>query len=339
MKTVSVEQVIAGVMELIGEDYSHRQMQDIKMILYMVLARYDIVEAERELSTERDINQELLKAMKTDMQLRGCTDDSIEMYQHEIRFFERFTNRSFLQVQPADVMQFLAYGKIVRGWKDSTYNTKLRILRKFYDFLVEYDYMDKNPCRKIKETKVEHVMGQTVDSVQRETLRYGCTQERDIAIMDMLYSTGIRVSELCRLNRADINMETMSGKVYGKGKKERVIYFSGQAKVHLRNYLENRTDDNPALFVSLQRPYGRLSDDGVRYILRKLAERNAQVEGVRLTPHVLRRSIGTDMLNRGAPIDLVADKLGHANIDTTRQCYAAYSQASLRQGNMKYAEI
>lgn len=339
MKTVSVEQVIANVLQMMGEGYDRQLLQDIKMVLCMALSSYTITEEEYELSTEMDMNQELLKAMAIDMKLRGCTDDSIRMYVYEIRAFEKYIDRHFLQVQPADVMRYLANGKIHLKWKDTTYNTKLRVLRKFYDFLVEYDYMDKNPCRKVKETKIEHVMGQTVDSVQRETLRYGCTEERDIAIMDMLYSTGIRVSELCRLNRADINMESMSCKVYGKGRKERVIYFSGQAKVHLRNYLESRTDDNPALFVSLQRPHRRLSDDGVRYMLKKLVERNGQAEGIRLTPHVLRRSIGTDMLNRGAPIDLVADKLGHANIDTTRQCYAAYSQASLRQGNMKYAEI
>ena len=242
MKDVSLEQVITRIMEMMGDDYEVKQLQDIKMILYMVLSGYCIMEADTELSTDRDMNQELLKAMKIDMQLRGCTDESIRTYLHEIGFFERFADKSFLQVQPADILRFLANGKINRGWKDSTYNTKLRILRKFYDFLVEYDYMDKNPCRKIKETKVEHVMGQTVDSAQRETLRVGCTEERNLAILDMLYSTGIRVSELCRLNRSDIDLASMSGKVYGKGRKEFIIYFSGQAKVHLENYLDGRTD-------------------------------------------------------------------------------------------------
>lgn len=180
-------------------------------------------------------------------------------------------------------------------------------------------------------------MGQIVDSVQRETIRCSCVTERDLAIMDMLYSTGIRVSELCHLDQSDINMESMSGKVYGKNRKERVIYFSGQAKVHLQNYLESRTDDNPALFVASRKPFGRLSRTSVEYILRKLVENNQKLNGVKLTPHVLRRSIGTDMLNRGAPIDLVADKLGHVNIDTTRQCYAAYSKESLAYGNRKYA--
>lgn len=338
MRQTGAEKVAREILELLYKDFENRQLQIIKMVLYMVLSGYQIMEEETELSTELDVNPKLLKGLELDMQLRGCTDTSINAYRYEIRKFETHTNKLYLHVKPADVMAYLADGRINHGWKDSTFNTKLRILRKFFDFLVQNDLMDLNPCRKIKEAKVEHVMGATVNSEQREIVRCQCNNERNLAILDMLYSSGIRVSELCRLNRTDIDMNTMSGKVYGKGKKERIIYFSGQAKVHMQNYLDGRTDDNPALFVGLHKPYRRLGKTGVETMLRKLAS-DDKVPVTKLTPHVLRRSIGTDMLNRGAPLELVADKLGHENVDTTRQCYAVYSQDNLRQGNRRYAEI
>lgn len=338
MKQAGAEKVAGEILELLYKDFENSHLQNIKMVLYMVLSGYQILEEETALSTELDVNPKLLNGLKLDMQLRGCTDASINTYMQEIRKFELYANKCYLHMKPADVMAYLANGKINREWKDTTFNTKLRILRKFFDFLVENDFMDLNPCRKIKEAKVERVMGAIVDSEQRESVRCQCTNERNLVILDMLYSTGIRVSELCRLNRTDINMESMSGKVYGKGKKERIIYFSGQTKHHLRNYLASRTDDDPALFVSLQKPHNRLGKTGVEAMLRQLVK-DGNVGVTTLTPHVLRRSIGTDMLNRGAPLELVADKLGHENIDTTRHCYAVYSQDSLRQGNRKYADV
>lgn len=338
MRQAGAEKVIGEILEMLYEDFRSAQLQTIKMVLYMVLSGYKLMEEETALSTEMDINPKLLKGLEIDMQLRGCTESSIDSYRYELRKFETHVDKSFLHMKPSDVMSYLAHGKINLGWKDTTFNTKLRILRKFFDFLVESDFVDLNPCRKIKEARVERVMRPTVNSVEREIVRCQCGNERNLAILDMLYSTGIRVSELCRLDKKDIDMETMSGKVYGKGKKERIIYFSGQAKVHLQNYLVSRTDDDPALFVSRNNPYRRLGKTGVECMLRKLVGgEDAPIK--KLTPHVLRRSIGTDMLNRGAPLELVADKLGHENVDTTRQCYAAYSQDSLRQGNRKYAEI
>ena len=202
----------------------------------------------------------------------------------------------------------------------------------------------KNPCyavymldtKKLKETKVERRIGPTLKPEQREEVRCACENELELALCDLLYTSGIRISELCQLDKKDIDFTNMKAIVYGKGRKEREVYFNGQAKVHLARYLETRKDDNPALFVSSRKPYRRISDQTIRNMLKKIKERDKDLEAVVLTPHVFRRTIGTDMINKGAPLELVAEKLGHVQLDTTKQCYAAIARATVQQAHNRY---
>ena len=153
---------------------------------------------------------------------------------------------------------------------------------------------------------------------------------------DMLYSTGARISELCALNTADIDFVRMTAVVYGKGRKEREIYFNASSKVHLERYLAERTDENPALFVASRKPYGRMSQNTARAILKRIQARDGRIAAIKLTPHVFRRTVGTEMINKGAPLELVAEKLGHVQLDTTKQCYASISRATVRQAHDRY---
>ena len=183
---------------------------------------------------------------------------------------------------------------------------------------------------------MERRIGPTVTAYQREEIRCACANEREQALCDMLYSTGARISELCALNISDIDFTSMSAIVYGKGRKEREIYFNAPAKLHLLRYIQTRTDSNPALFVTTRKPYSRMTPDTARLALKRIQARDAEISGIKLTPHVFRRSVGTDMINRGAPLEVVAEKLGHVQLDTTKQCYAAISRETVRQAHNRY---
>jgi len=334
---VNVDQVVLQVMDglstIIGEA---ARLEQAKMVLYMSLADLQIYREETALSTEVDYTEEYYRQYLVNMRLNGCTDNSISGYAYELRRMLGHVNKGIKNIKINDLRGYLAWGKMVRHWSDRTYNVKLIMIRSFFGWLYEEDLISDNPAKKLKETKVERKMGPTLNPVQREEVRCACQDERELAICDLLYSSGIRVSELCGLNRADIDFTSLKAIVYGKGRKEREVYFTGQALVHLQKYLESRTDDNPALFVGTRQPHNRIRPDAVRAILKKVKGRDQDLAGIRLTPHVFRRTVGTDMINRGAPLELVAEKLGHVQLDTTKQCYAAISRETVHQAHNRY---
>jgi integrase/recombinase XerD len=176
----------------------------------------------------------------------------------------------------------------------------------------------------------------SVDAAPRIWIRTKRKDEREQSLYEMLYSTGARISELCNLNIEDVNFQNMSAIIYGKGRKEREICFNAPTKYHLEKYLESRTDDNPALFISTRKPYNRMSPVSARIALKKIKQRNSDTANIKLAPHVFRRTVGTDMINKGAPLELVAEKLGHTKLDTTRQRYAIISRATVQNANNRY---
>lgn len=328
-----VRDVMMGLSTIIDEA---ARLDQAKMILYMSLADLQIFKEETALSTEVDYTEEYLRQYLINMQLNGCTDNSVSSYKYELQRMLLHINKDIKIITVNDIRSYLAWGKVVKQWSDRTYNTKLITIRCFFKWLYEEDLLEGNPAKKLKETRVERRIGATLNPEQREEVRCACQDERELAICDLLYSSGIRVSELCRLNRSDIDFGAMKAIVYGKGRKEREIYFTGQAKVHLQKYLESRTDDDLALFVGVKQPHGRISPDAVRAVLKTVKSRDESLAGVKLTPHVFRRTVGTDMINRGAPLELVAEKLGHVQLDTTKQCYAAISRNTVHQAHDKY---
>ena len=328
-----ISDIIFGLDNLI-EDPQH--MNDIKMVLYLVLYKFQIFKEETLPSPELDMTYQNLAEYLLSMELRGCTEKSVEAYKNILKSMLGFVNKNVRYIKYQDLMGYLAYGKKVRKWKDRTYNTKLVAIRNFFQYLYEEDKIDDNPAKKLKETKVEFRIGPTISGFQREELRCACESELEYALCDMLYSTGARISELCGLDRADVNLENMTAIVYGKGRKEREIYFTAPAKVHLERYLESRTDDNPALFVITRNPYSRMSPSVARSILRRIKARDADISAITLTPHVFRRSVATDMINTGAPLELVTEKLGQVKMDTARQHYAALARKTVQQAHERF---
>jgi site-specific recombinase XerD len=189
---------------------------------------------------------------------------------------------------------------------------------------------------KIHIVKTEKKVKEVFTDEQAEMIRCSCDQERDLAIIDILTSTGMRVGELVKLNRSDIDFINGQCIVYGKGRKERPTYLNGKAKVHIMWYLEQRTDDNEALFVGLKEPHERLTESGIRAMMNKLCQ-DSNIQNIHLHPHKLRRTMATNMINRGAPAEYVQKILGHASVETTLKCYCAISNQAIREAYRKYA--
>ena len=207
-----------------------------------------------------------------------------------------------------------------------------RNISSFFSWLEEEDYILKSPMRRIHKIKTKKSVKKIISDEDIEKLRDGCTNLRDLAIIDLLYSTGMRVGELVRINRSDINFEERECVVFGKGGKERKVYFDAKTKIHLKRYLEQRKDTNPALFVSLMAPFNRLKISGVEIRIRELG-RTLHIEHIH--PHKFRRTMATRAIDKGMPIEQVQKILGHSQIDTTMQ-YAIVNQNNVKSSHQKY---
>ena len=207
-----------------------------------------------------------------------------------------------------------------------------RILSSFYGWLEDEDYILKSPVRRIHKVKTGKSIKETYTDEQLELMRDSCEESRDLAMIDLLASTGMRVGEMVLLNREDINFEERECVVFGKGDKERIVYFDARTKMHLQNYLKTRTDDNKALFVSLSVPHKRLKIGGVEVRLRKIGKALG-IEKVH--PHKFRRTLATMAIDKGMPIEQLQQLLGHQRIDTTLQ-YAMVKQSNVKIAHRRY---
>ena len=207
-----------------------------------------------------------------------------------------------------------------------------RIFSSFFGWLEDEDYILKNPVRRIHKVKTDKIIKDTFSDEGLELLRDACEEVRDLALIDLLASTGMRVGELVRLNREDINFNERECVVFGKGNSERVVYFDARTKIHLLNYLEERHDSNPALFVSLSNHRKRLMVGGVETRLRQIGQK-ADLQKVH--PHKFRRTLATRAIDKGMPIEQVQRLLGHVKIDTT-MCYAMVNQANVKNSHRKF---
>ena len=330
-----VTNIMHGMTAIVNEQES---LNEIKALLYMNLSRFCMYEEETALSTHLDHNEEWVRHYIANMIVRGCTERSVEAYRQEYKMFFSMVNKSIPQIGTADIRGYLAHCKLVRKNSDTTINNRISMLRNLFAWLTEEEYIEKNPMLRIKENKTERKVKEVFTDEQVTVIRDAALKKnaRDIAIVDFLYRSGVRISELVALNRDDIDFVDRQCIVYGKGRKERPVYLNGEAVVHLKEYLDTRTDDSPALFVSLRKPYKRLTDDGVRYMLRSLGKEDERINMIRKNPHKWRRQFVTEMLEKDVPITLVADLVGHASIGTTKANYANYSKSKAREAHRKY---
>lgn len=263
-------------------------------------------------------NDEYLKLFLEAKRIEGCSERTLQYYRATVEQLLKNIETPIRKITTEEVRSYLVHYEQSRTCSKVTIDNIRRNISSFFSWLEEEDYILKSPMRRIHKIKTKTVVKEVISDENMEKMRDGCKNLRDLAIIDLLYSTGIRVGELVRLNIKDINFEQRECIVFGKGDKERRVYFDAKAKIHLKEYLASRNDENPALFVTLDAPHSRLKISGVEIRLRTLG-RELSLE--RIHPHKFRRTMATRAIDKGMPIEQVQKILGHSQIDTTMQYY------------------
>ena len=279
-----------------------------------------------------ETNDQLLEHFLSSKRVEGCSEKTIHYYRCTLQKMFKNVKYHVSQMQTETVRKYLSDYQQKGNCSKSNIDNIRRILSSFFTWLEDENIILKNPVRRIHKIRTVKTVKETYSDEALELMRDQCSELRDLAIIDLLASTGMRVGELVKLNIADIDFENRECIVFGKGSKERPAYFDARTKIHLKNYIESRKDENPALFVSLQKPYKRLEISGVEIRLRCLGRKL----GIpKVHPHKFRRTLATRAIDKGMPIEQVQQLLGHAKIDTTMQ-YAMVSQNNVKLSHKKF---
>ena len=265
--------------------------------------------------------------------IEGKAESTIKRYYDTCYMMIHEICKPLHEITTYDLRYYLAVYKEQRKISNRTLDGMRRCFSSFFSWLSAEGLIGKNPCAALSQIKYTKVVKKPYTATEMERLKQACTSIRNLALIEFLYASGCRVSEVVRLNRDDINFQTRDAVVLGKGSKERTIYLTPVALMHLQDYLNTRTDTDPCLFASVRTPHKRLSKAGIERTLKKLGE-SANVTNVH--PHRYRRTLATNLLDRGANIQDVAAVLGHADLKTT-QVYCYISQSNVRASYNKYS--
>ena len=323
------EKLIAEIQRRMLPYLTNEQLDHLREALHYTLHDVTFCYSEQPEESEGEDAKEAFLAAK---QIEGCSEKTIVYYKKTIEALLTATGKTPQQITTEDLRRYLTDYQLQRNASKVTIDNIRRILCSFFSWLEDEDYIIKNPVRRIHKVKTPKTIKAIYTDEELEKLRDGCTTARDLAIIDLLASSGMRIGELTRLNRADINFAERECIVFGKGGKERPVYFDARTKLHLQNYFESRTDDNPALFVSLRAPYRRLKIGGVETRLREMGARLALSH---VHPHKFRRTMATTAIDKGMPIEQVQQLLGHQKIDTTMH-YAMVKQQNVKLAHRRF---
>ena len=322
---INMEEKIVLVLNEMSEYLTVEQMKKLQEVIVKTFA-------ENEAPKTEISNDEFLKMFLDTKRIEGCSDRTIKYYRVTIEHLLKNVISPIRKITTEMMRAYLVdYQKINNCGKTTVDNIR-RNISSFFSWLEEEDYILKSPMRRIHKIKTQKTVKNIISDEEIEKLRDNCKNIRDTAMIDLLYSTGIRVGELVKLNIEDIDFSERECVVFGKGDKERRVYFDAKSKIHLKNYIESRKDNNPALFVTLNAPYDRLKISGVEIRIRELG-RMLNLEKVH--PHKFRRTMATRAIDKGMPIEQVQKILGHSQIDTTMQ-YAIVNQNNVKASHRKY---
>lgn len=320
-----MEEKIVTILNEMSEYLSVPQMKKLQEVMLQTFS-------EKEEQKKNITNDEYLKMFLDAKAIEGCSKRTLQYYQVTIEKMLVSQTIQVRKITTEDMRAYLSNYQNINNCSKVTVDNVRRNISSFFSWLEEENYILKSPMRRIHKIKTNQQVKETITDEDIERLRDICTCKRDLAMIDMLYSTGIRVGELVNLNIADIDFEARECVVFGKGGKERRVYFDAKSKLHLQQYINSRTDNNEALFVSLDAPYDRLKISGVEIRLRTLGR---SINLTKIHPHKFRRTMATRAIDKGMPIEQVQKILGHSQIDTTMQ-YAMVNQANVKSSHQKY---
>ena len=320
-----MEEKLVTILNEMAEYLSIAQMKKLQEVLLKNLSESETPKAEIS-------NAEYLQMFLDAKKIEGCSERTLQYYRVTVERLLQSIATPIRKVSTEEIRSYLSGYQQINGCTKVTVDNIRRNVSSFFSWLEEEDYILKSPMRRIHKIKTKQQVKEIISDEAIEQLRDHCTCARDLAMIDLLYSTGIRVGELVNLNVADVNFEARECVVFGKGDKERRVYFDAKAKLHLQNYLNSRTDNNPALFVTLDSPHSRLKISGVEVRLRELGR---SINLIKIHPHKFRRTMATRAIDKGMPIEQVQKILGHSQIDTT-MTYAMVNQTNVKTSHQKF---
>ena len=323
------QELVNEVLQQMLQCMDNAQIKHLEKVLKHTLFYYDV---QRNDSTDNKESIDLEMAFIAAKRIEGCSEKTLRYYKKTIDTMLERIGKEIIHISTDDLRKYLTNYQMEQGLSKVTVDNVRRILSSFFSWLEDEDYILKSPVRRIHKIKTATNIKETYSDESLEVMRDNCNEIRDLAMIDLLASTGMRVGEMVLLNRQDINFIDRECIVFGKGDKERIVYFDARTKLHLEDYLRQRKDDNPALFVSLKAPYNRLNIGGVEVRLRELGKR---LQIPKVHPHKFRRTLATMAIDKGMPIEQLQQLLGHRRIDTTLQ-YAMVKQSNVKLAHKKY---
>ena len=323
------QKIMEGIVQQMLPYLNNVQLQKLQEVLEYSFYNYEISSKVEE--TEDD-SQKLIDAFVYAKRIEGCSEKTLKYYRTTIEAMTEVINKGVRHMQTDDLRAYLTEYQEKHGSSRVTIDNIRRILSSFFSWLEDEDHILKSPVRRIHKVKTATNIKETYTDEELEKMRDNCVELRDLAIVDMLASTGMRIGEMVLLNKVDINFNERECVVFGKGDKERVVYFDARTKIHLQNYINSRSDNDPALFVTLRAPHTRIKIGGIESRVREIG-RSLEIEKVH--PHKFRRTLATMAIDKGMPIEQLQQLLGHKRIDTTLQ-YAMVKQSNVKQAHRKY---
>lgn len=317
-----LQKIISGIQLDLAGILGEEQLQIVMQVVQKHFASLPIEED----SDAEEKRSDFLSLFIAAKRVEGCSEKSLRYYESTIRNMLEGIDKTERFITTEDLRGYLDTYQRRGTVSKVTLDNVRRILSTFFSWLEDEDYIVKSPVRRIHKVKTGKTVKETYSDESLELMRDHCDNLRDLALIDLLASTGIRVGELVKLNREDVDFENRECIVFGKGNKQRKVYFDARTKIHLQKYLSERTDEHEALFVSLLKPNKRLQISGVEIRLRKIGR---ELSLHKVHPHKFRRTLATMAIDKGMPIEQVQHLLGHQSIDTTLQ-YAMVNQANVK---------
>ena len=324
------QELITEVMQHMLPYLDNAQMMQLRKAMEQALYHYEITNAA--FKPEEDDSNDLIAMFLAAKRIEGCSEKTLKYYQTTIDAMALSLGKNVRHILTEDLREYLTEYQSRNQSSRVTIDNIRRILSSFFSWLEDEDHIIKSPVRRIHKVKTASSIKETYSDEELEKMRDSCEELRDLAMIVMLASTGMRVGEMVLLNRTDINFAERECVVFGKGNKERIVYFNARAKLHLQEYLDSRTDDDPALFVSLRAPHKRIQIGGIEHRLREMGKR---LNIPKVHPHKFRRTLATMAIDKGMPIEQLQRLLGHQRIDTTLR-YAMVKQSNVKTAHKKY---
>lgn len=328
------EEMILTITNEMSNNLTNYQLELLKNVLIIQFQNIEITVLTDEIKKkeEQNTNEKFINSFLSAKEIEGCSQRTISYYKENIQRLISKLEKPIKGITTEDIRNYLSNYKETNNCGSVTIDNIRRVFSSFFAWLEDEDYIIKSPVRRIHKVKTASIIKETFTDENIEKMRDECKNIRNLAIIELLISTGMRVGELVNLNIEDLNFEDRSCVVQGKGNKQREVYFDARTKIHLMQYLNIRKDDNKALFVSKNKPHQRLSISGIELIVRKIG---IKTDVNRVHPHKFRRTLATMAIDKGMPIEQVQKLLGHVKIETTMH-YAMVNQSNVKISHRKY---